>query len=62
MERVLRIGGVVSGVVLIAFGLAVIVLAVWGRHTVTTELKRQKITGTPDMTPSAIEAERTRPG
>jgi hypothetical protein len=49
----LRIGGVVSGIVLVAFGVAVIVLAVWGQHTVTTELKRQKMTGTPDMTSSA---------
>jgi hypothetical protein len=52
-DRLLRIGGVVSGIVLVAFGVAVIVLAVWGQHTITTELKRQKITGTPDMTPSA---------
>jgi uncharacterized membrane protein len=47
MGRVLRIGGVVSGVVLIAFGVVVIVLAVWGHHTVTTELKRQKKPGRP---------------
>lgn len=62
MGRVLRIGGIVSGGVLIAFGVAVIVLAVWGHHTVTTELKRQKITGTPDMTPSAIKAEAEKAG
>jgi len=41
--------------VLIAFGVVVIVLAIWGQNTVTDELKRQKITGTPDMTPSAIK-------
>jgi hypothetical protein len=62
MGRVLRIGGIVSGGVLIAFGVAVIVLAVWGHHTVTTELKGQKITGTPDMTPSAIKAEAEQAG
>ena len=54
-DRVFRIGGVVSGIVLIAFGVVVIVLAIWGQNTVTDELKRQKITGTPDMTPSAIK-------
>src|SRR5262245_6460840 len=54
-DRVFRIGGIVSGVVLIAFGIVVIVLAIWGKNTVTDELKRQKITGTPDMTPSAIK-------
>jgi Ca2+/Na+ antiporter len=61
-ERVFRIGGLVSGIVLIAFGVVTIVLAVWGQHTVTTELKRQKITGTPDMTPSAIKAEAQKAG
>ena len=55
-DRVFRIGGVVSGAVLIAFGVVVIVLAIYGQHTVTTELKRQQITGTPDMTPSATKA------
>jgi len=54
-DRVFRIGGIVSGIVLIAFGVVVIVLAIWGQNTVTDELKRQKITGTPDMTPSAIK-------
>jgi hypothetical protein len=53
--QVLRIGGVVSGIVLVAFGIAVIVLAVWGHNQVTTELKRQQITGTPDMNPTAIK-------
>jgi hypothetical protein len=31
------------------------VLAVYGHNTVKTELERQKITGTPDMSPSAIQ-------
>ena len=53
--QVLRIGGVVSGIVLVAFGIVVIVLAVWGHNQVTTELKRQQITGTPDMNPTAIK-------
>jgi hypothetical protein len=56
-QQVFRIGGIVSGAVLIAFGVVTIVLAIYGQHTVTTELKRQKITGTPDMSPSAIKEE-----
>ena len=36
---------------LIAFGIAVIVLALLGNNTVKTELEQQEITGTPDMTP-----------
>jgi hypothetical protein len=61
-RRALRIGGIASGVVLIAFGIAVIVLAINGRNTVHNELKQQQITGTPDMTPAAIQAEATKAG
>src|SRR5215472_8862215 len=62
MRRVLQIGGVVSGVVLIAFGIVVIVLALNGKSTVSSELKKQQITGTPDMTPAAIKAEGAKAG
>ena len=61
-DQVFRWGGVGAGAVLIAFGIVVIVLALNGHHTVTTELKQQKITGTPDMTPSAIKAEGAKAG
>jgi len=57
MKRILEIGGVVAGVVLIAFGTAAIVLAYNGKNTIASELKFQQITGTPDMTPKAITAE-----
>ena len=57
MKRILEIGGVVAGVVLIAFGAAAMVLAYNGKNTITNELKFQQITGTPDMTPKAITAE-----
>jgi hypothetical protein len=53
---------VISGGVLIAFGIVVIVLAINGRNTVHDELRAQQITGTPDMTPSAIKAEGTKAG
>ena len=51
-----------SGAVLIAFGIGTIVLAIYGHHTVKTELERQKITGTPDMSPSAIQEEANKAG
>ena len=57
MRKVLEFGGVAAGVVLIAFGVAAIVLGVNGRSTVQDNLKQQQIVGTPDMTPSAIAAE-----
>jgi hypothetical protein len=56
-NRIFRIGGFVSGGVLIAFGIAVIVLSVIGGNTVKTNLKNEYITGTPDMTPSGIQPE-----
>jgi len=57
MKKVLEFGGVAAGIVLIAFGVAAIVLGVNGRSTVQTNLKQQQIVGTPDMTPSGIAAE-----
>jgi hypothetical protein len=61
-DQIFRWGGVVAGAVLIVFGIVVIVLAINGHNTVTTELKQQKITGTPDMTPTAIKAAGTKAG
>jgi hypothetical protein len=49
MRKVFEIGGIVAAAVLIAFGIASIVLAMNGRDTVSSNLKTQQITGTPDM-------------
>jgi len=57
MKRALQIGGFVAGGVLIAFGIAAIVLGIWGGQTVNKNLKNEFITGTPDMTPSGIQPE-----
>lgn len=62
MKRFLEIGGVAAGVVLIAFGVAAVVLGTNGRSTVRTELKQQQIVGTPDMTPKAIAGEAKQAG
>ena len=59
---ILKWGGVASGGVLVVFGILVIVLAAMGRNTVHDELKQQQITGTPDMTPAAIQAEAAKAG
>ncbi|HST16353.1 MAG TPA: hypothetical protein VLK36_01700 [Gaiellaceae bacterium] len=61
-HQVFRWGGAISGGILIAFGVVVIVLSLNGHRTVTNELKQQQITGTPDMTPEAIQAEGEKAG
>jgi uncharacterized iron-regulated membrane protein len=62
MRKALEIGGVVAAVVLIVFGIVSIVMGASGRDTVGTELDRQNIVGTPDMTPSAIAGEAKEAG
>jgi hypothetical protein len=59
MRKFFEIGGVVAGAVLIAFGIAAIVMGMSGRSTVSDSLKQEQITGTPDMTPTAIAGEVT---
>ena len=56
MRKVLEIGGLVAGLVLIVFGVVAIVMGVNGRSTVSNSLKDQKIVGTADMTPAGITA------
>jgi len=62
MRKVLEIGGLVAAVVLVAFGIASIVMGSNGQSTVQSNLAEQKITGTPDMTPTAIKAEAAKAG
>ena len=59
MRKFFEIGGIIAGAVLIAFGIAAIVMGVNGRSTVSDSLKQEQITGTPDMTPTAIAGEVT---
>jgi hypothetical protein len=59
MKKALQIGGIAAGFVLIAFGIAAIVLAIRGGNTVNSGLKEEFIVGTPDMTPTAIQPEVT---
>lgn len=43
-----------AGVILIAFGIGALVLSIAGHREVGTQLSREKIVGTPDMTPEGI--------
>jgi hypothetical protein len=62
MRKVFEIGGIVAAVVLVAFGIAAIVMGASGQSTVHDNLAEQKIVGTPDMTPTAIKGEAAKAG
>jgi hypothetical protein len=62
MRKFLEIGGILAGALLIAFGVAAIVMGVNGRSTVNDSLRQEQIVGTPDMTPAAIKAEAIKAG
>ncbi|MGN6256677.1 MAG: hypothetical protein ACTHN3_02860 [Solirubrobacterales bacterium] len=57
MRKGLEIGGVVAAVVLIAFGVAAIVMGANGKSTVEDSLTQEQIAGTPDMSPELIKSE-----
>jgi hypothetical protein len=57
VRKGLEIGGIVAGIVLIAFGVAAIVMGADGASTVKDSLGQEQIVGTPDMTPEIVAAE-----
>ena len=57
MKKFFEFGGVAAGIILIAFGVAAIVLGFNGKSTVASNLKQQQIVGTADMTPKGIAEE-----
>ena len=56
MRKVFEFGGVVAAAILVAFGIAAIIMGFSGRGTVRDSLKLEQIVGSPDMTPAAITA------
>jgi len=61
-RKAFEIAGLAAAVVLIAFGIASIVIGANGQSTVHNNLVEQKVVGTPDMTPAGIRAEATKSG
>jgi hypothetical protein len=57
MRKVFEIGGLVAAAILVAFGIAAIVLGMNGRSTVSSSLEQEQIVGSGDMTPKAIAGE-----
>jgi hypothetical protein len=56
-RKIFEYGGIAAGVILIAFGVASLVMSVNGRSTVQDSLKQEAIVGSPDMNPDAIAKE-----
>jgi hypothetical protein len=57
MRKLLEVGGLIAGVVLVAFGIGAIALSLGGRSTIHDNLAFEGITGSPDMTPALITKE-----
>jgi hypothetical protein len=55
VRRTFEWGGFAAGAILVAFGIAAIVMGFTGRTTVNDSLAAEKIVGSPDMTPALIE-------
>ena len=55
-RRILEIGGIIAGAVMIAFGIGALVMSINARSTVSDELQRENIVGSADMNPTDIEA------
>jgi hypothetical protein len=54
-RRILELGGIAAGVLMVAFGVGSLVLGINARNTVGDELTREFIVGSPDMKPAEIE-------
>jgi hypothetical protein len=62
MKKFFEAGGVIAGVVLVLFAIGAIVIGFTGRSEVRSNISREAIVGTPDMTPSAIKSEAAKAG
>ena len=61
-RKLFEYGGIAAGVILIAFGIASLVMSIDGRNTVQSSLRQEAIVGSPDMTPDAIAKEAKEAG
>lgn len=55
-RKMFEYGGLLAGIVLIAFGIGALLMSVDARSTVRDEIEREQIVGSDDMSPSAIQA------
>lgn len=62
IQKILKIGGLVAGVLMIAFGIGSLALGINARGVVSDELSKELIVGSPDMNPSDIQTAVTKAG
>lgn len=62
MKKFWHMGGVIAGVILVAFGIGALVMGFTGRSEVRDNIAREAIVGSSDMTPSAIKEEAAKAG
>jgi hypothetical protein len=62
VKKLFAYGGIAASIILIAFGIGATWVGVSGRDEVRSNLKLEGVTGTPDMTPTAIKAEVAKAG
>ena len=62
MKKFFEMGGVIAGGLLVAFGVGAIVIGFTGRSEVRSNIQREAIVGSADMTPSAIKSEAAKAG
>jgi hypothetical protein len=62
MKSFTKYGGLVASIILIAFGLGTAIVALNGKSEVRSNIKREAIVGSPDMTPKIIAGEAAKAG
>ena len=62
MKKFFEMGGVIAGAFLVLFGIGAIVIGFTGRSEVRSNVQREAIVGSHDMTPSAIKSEAAKAG
>jgi len=62
MKKFFQMGGVVAGALLVMFGVGAIAMGVTGRSEVNSDVAREAIVGSPDMTPGGIKSEAAKAG
>ena len=61
-RRILEIGGIIAGTLMIAFGVGALVMSINARNTVSDEVTAEQIVGSADMNPAAIKVAMTEAG